>query len=727
MGNEYPTQNYSYPVNYSNQNRPILLTTTKVDYFRDEYVEGNITLQNQIPIVLNDINLTLYLIESWTYTESSSHSFGEINNQPLLCIQVGIKNILKIDSDLINLSAGIFNFPFKFKLPNYLQPSFEYPFPDKRGFLRYSLEAKFISPYTQGSTSIYLIIKAKPKVLNTPLSYSSVMNIHKWGLIDEGTTILKVSYLTNNFKINETATIKVEINNLRGKLKVTNCEVNVYRKVGFLKKGSDLIKYKNENIMFQKVFPICVEPMNQKVYNFLIELKDSNKTNFNYLNVTNPYPNVVDISYLMPSTEGAIIKCEYEIVVILYFDSYVTNGYLPKVCLPISLTHQSQEEYNIEKQEDEDLQKAIEASKLDMQNEKGDEYINNNNDNNKNMSYVDKNRMDDLIDKPTGYDMKKLQPISQSQFIDNDNNGLPSKNEIENSRNKNNMNINQNNNMNDNVNQIYNNINNNMNNNMNSNMNNMNNMNNNMNNNNMNNINYNMNNINYNINNVNNMNNNMNINQNKNYNLPAPVWNQKNEEDEDELFNPYMGNQETKTNNNNNKLNTINNFSNINSNLNIISNNNQNNNQNNNNNNNINQNNNYINNNNPNYNENNYQIKQINIKEFNENNNNINDINRQDNNQINENINNKYPNYNNMNNQNVNEQKNNEINNNYPNFNNNNFSEINDKNKNIPLNQKNEENFTTVKEDKENFSIFNDNNGNSEKKEPAKYYDINEV
>ena len=28
--------------------------------------------------------------------------------------------------------------------------------------------------------------------------------------------------------------------------------------------------------------------------------------------------------------------------------------------------------------------------------------------------------MDDLIDKPTGYDIRKLQPINQSQLIDND-------------------------------------------------------------------------------------------------------------------------------------------------------------------------------------------------------------------------------------------------------------------------------------------------------------------
>jgi hypothetical protein len=131
MGNENLNYNNRYPV-YLNQNKPIIITTTKIEYYKGETIEGNITLQNQLPIVLSDIYLNLYLLESWTYQETSSQSYGEINTQPLLCIKVGIGKILKINSDLINLSAGLFNFPFKFKLPNYLQPCFEFPVENQR-------------------------------------------------------------------------------------------------------------------------------------------------------------------------------------------------------------------------------------------------------------------------------------------------------------------------------------------------------------------------------------------------------------------------------------------------------------------------------------------------------------------------------------------------------------------------------------------------------------------
>ena len=61
MGNEYPSYNSNYmpsPV-IQNQFKPMSITTTKVDYFKGEWEEVNITLNNQLPIVLTDIYLNL--------------------------------------------------------------------------------------------------------------------------------------------------------------------------------------------------------------------------------------------------------------------------------------------------------------------------------------------------------------------------------------------------------------------------------------------------------------------------------------------------------------------------------------------------------------------------------------------------------------------------------------------------------------------------------------------
>ena len=745
MGNENYSSNYGYPVVQQNMNKPITISTTKLDYFKDDYVEGTIILQNQLPIVLSDINLNLYLCESWTYTESSSQSYGELNTQPLLCVKVGINKILNIDTELINLSAGMFNFPFKFKLPNYLQPCFEFPLPNRRGYLRYSLEAKFISPYIQGCSSIYLIVKARPKVLNSPLSYSSVMNIHKWGLFDQGTTLLKASYLTNNFRVNELANIKVEINNMRGKLKVTSCEIDVIRKVGFKKKNEDKNQYEIENNIYYKLFQVDVEPMNQRTYDFAIELKDNEKNIFNYLNVANPYPNLVDISYMMPSVDGAIIKCDYRIMVTIYFNSYVTSGYLPKVTLPISITHQSLEDYNLERKEDEDLQRAIEASKLDMEKEK----------NKMNISVVDKNRVGDNIDRPDGYDIEKMQPISQSQIIDDDNDGLPSKFEIEQNK-KFKQGIQSNNNMNKNMNNMNNNINNNMNNNINNNQNNINinmNQNNYRNNNNNMNMNYINNNNNYNIN-QNNMNNNYNINQNNinnNYlqSCPPPIINNI-KDDDDDLINPYMADNKNNNNNNNNQMSYIqrnnqnnniivnpNPYPNYNNSRNVNYINPNNNSRNFTNMQNLNNNNiNHINNNNNNsQNNNNIPILNNNNQNNNMNNNNYPDYNENiDNkNQINnnnDNINNNYPDYNN--NQDNNSNNNQNINNNYPDFNKfqNDKNKKNEENNNAPVQKEEEvqEEFKTS----DDFSIFKNeseeiNNEDKSKEEEKQYEDINAI
>ena len=95
---------------------------------------------------------------------------------------LGIGKILNINGQLINLNPGIFNLPFKFKLPDYIQPSYEYPKQDKRGFLRYALQAKIISQYAQGEGAVGLFIKSRPLKLNNPLSYSSAVNVHKWGV-----------------------------------------------------------------------------------------------------------------------------------------------------------------------------------------------------------------------------------------------------------------------------------------------------------------------------------------------------------------------------------------------------------------------------------------------------------------------------------------------------------------------------------------------------------------
>ena len=523
MGNEvvYVNQPYCYPqgmiqpmmqpgIAQNQYQKQITIKLNKYDFFKGEIVEGAVLINTISSVVLNEIHLNLYLSENWSYPEGEP-SMAELNNPILLTIKIGIGKILNINSNLINLNPGNYNFPFKFKLPDYLQPSFEYPKQGKKGSLRYILEAKLISPYVQGDGKAYIFIKSRPKILNCPLSYSSAANVHKWGMIDEGSTILKVSYQNSNYQMRGQIPITVEINNTRGKLQVKSVNVKAVRRVQFKKVQEAVVKFHLEDVMVNKVFAVSVPPnTNSQTYNYTVDLKEEKFTNFNYVGQSNPYPKLVDIAYAMPTTDGAAIKCDYFLVVTLSFTSFVTKGYVPKVIVPFTLTHQLQDDYNLEQQEDDDLKKAIEASLLDM----------------KDMKTVNEININEVENNQNQNRLKNINNIKNE--IMEINNSL---NQIRNNfGNENNMN--QGNNEYNNINEI-----------------------NNINENNNQEINNNMNNDNININNANEANNNEINNQNNNQ------VNIKFDDNEEEV-NPYQLDSENNEQNNNGKSdNKQNNFS----------------------------------------------------------------------------------------------------------------------------------------------------------------------
>ena len=379
MGNDYdyyPGQNYYYPPGVIRSNiaqvpqapKQISIKLNKFDFFKGECVEGAVIINNNSPMIINEIYLNLYLAEHWN-SQDGSTQMAEMTNPKLVAVKIGIAKILKIESNIINLSPGMFNFPFKFKLPDNIQPCFEYPKFGVRGYLRYILEAKISSQYVQGDGKTYLFIKSRPLALNCPLSFSSAANVHKWGMIDGGSTILKVSYKTSNYQMRSQIPITVEIDNTRGKLNVKSVNVKAVRRVQYKKINMTGIQLHLEDIMVNRVFAVNVPPnSNSQTYTYAIDLKEENLANFNYGGVSNPYPRLADLTFAMPTTNGAAIKCDYFLVVTLSFTSFVTEGYIPKVIIPFSLTHQLQDDFNLEKKEDDDLKKAIEASLLDMKN-----------------------------------------------------------------------------------------------------------------------------------------------------------------------------------------------------------------------------------------------------------------------------------------------------------------------------------------------------------------------
>ena len=116
----------------------ITIKLNKYDFYKGEYVEGEVLLQANTSMILNDIDLNLNLVENWN-TQVGSMPMNEFNNSLLLNIKIGIGKILNINSNVINLNPGAYKFPFKFQLPDYLQPCFEHPKDNQICYLRYLL------------------------------------------------------------------------------------------------------------------------------------------------------------------------------------------------------------------------------------------------------------------------------------------------------------------------------------------------------------------------------------------------------------------------------------------------------------------------------------------------------------------------------------------------------------------------------------------------------------
>lgn len=331
------------------------IETDKEYYFKGETIEGNVILDVLFNINLSEITISFYMNENWLIQETSTVKYGEKNNELLSKFDLEINKILNDNNEIKTLSPGRYVFPFKIELPKYLQPSFEYPIPNREAYLRYSLESEIISNDIKLKSKLNILIKSNTKLLNQSKIYSSVANVHKWGMFDGGTTVLKASMNKNNYKIDELAQLNVEIDNNRGKLKVEKCKIRAIRSITFKRLNQESKEeYPLEKTINSEVFFSQVEPYSKRSFLFQIGLKDND---FLDLNQRIPYKNINDINILLPSMEGRIIMCEYKIQVSLYFSSFVTSGYRPRVCLPISISHLSQEEASFLSQSN--LQKEI--------------------------------------------------------------------------------------------------------------------------------------------------------------------------------------------------------------------------------------------------------------------------------------------------------------------------------------------------------------------------------
>ena len=313
----------------------IKIEVNKEYYLNGEIIEGNLYLNNNKNLKLNDISICLYQKESWFIQETSEIKYGEKFNQIISKINIKFAQFLNNNDILI---PGKYIFPFKLQLPNDLEPSFEYPYPNRYSYLRYILQCEFLPNLPELKHQKVILIKSISNNILLQQVFSSIVNVHKWGFIDGGTTILKVSYDKSVYQINNVVPLNIFVDNSRGKLKVKNCKIRVIRTIEFSKlEGPE--KYPLEKTIYSKEYVAEVPPFDKRNFIFQTLLIDNDLIDFKYIKEENPYPNINDINILLPTMNSRIIKCDYRIQVSLYFDNFVTAGYRPRVKLPIIITH----------------------------------------------------------------------------------------------------------------------------------------------------------------------------------------------------------------------------------------------------------------------------------------------------------------------------------------------------------------------------------------------------
>jgi hypothetical protein len=120
----------------------------------------------------------------------------------------------------------------------------------------------------------------------------------------------------------------------------------------------------------------------------------------------------------MPSINGQIITCEYEIKVSLYFNCFVDYNHRPRVIIPIYIVHQLPIDYQLEIQEQIDFENALKKSKMEEEDNK---YFNNQLIKNKD-NY--NNKMNNMNEEEEDNDLPSLEVIEEArknQIKDNEN------------------------------------------------------------------------------------------------------------------------------------------------------------------------------------------------------------------------------------------------------------------------------------------------------------------
>ena len=322
----------------------IVLHFSKGSYLPGEFIKGNIEISTNITTTIQGILIEIFQIEDW----KNGNEDKNFIKRKIVSFNLNLKNnknLKFIDNNII-FPEGITFLPFNFRFSENTCPCFEHPHPEYRSFIRYSFCASILSSTINGTINYPLCLLSRTVIdpdHDPEKEFSDSINQHiiKWKIFDVGRTMLKASIPQDNFKYDSTCKLSIVIDNTYGKMATKEYKVGLRRILYFKdKKGDVKCRYKKQMVR-QKV-PAVVGAGQKKDYTFDLILKETDlNTKYNYNLTLNPYNIPIEkINYFMPSVNGNIIKCEYNIKVSVYYESFVDKSHRPRVRLPLYIVHQ---------------------------------------------------------------------------------------------------------------------------------------------------------------------------------------------------------------------------------------------------------------------------------------------------------------------------------------------------------------------------------------------------
>ena len=415
----------------------------KPEFFVDDYINGTLLLESERPSIVEKIVFEINMLQEYKIEGNAPVKYTENICTFDLDLNKG-KTLSQIQNCYV-MPGGKNMIPFNFKFSNELLPCFEFPLSDKYAFLRYQFNVKvYSSSFDKLLWNHFLFLKARPvaNVNKDSLSKTIDRNIKKMGLFASGTTVMTVTIPENNFKVDGTLNVSVNIDNTYGKEPTKEAKVKYTRIIDFYGKKQD-IKFSDEVVIFEKKVKTEVLAGKQNKYDCEFPVRESNVSRYTYKKKNfNPYNlDLKEINYYMPTIFCKLFSCKYELRVTLYFKDFVKYNDRPRARFPINLVHQSLAEYQTE------IQEKIEQEKKEKEEKEKEEKENNEKIEDK----KEENNINNDNEEKENEDEEKEEEEDNNENVIHENNHEPKNEEINNMNNMNN-NFNNMNNINNNYN-----------------------------------------------------------------------------------------------------------------------------------------------------------------------------------------------------------------------------------------------------------------------------------